>query len=58
MIYESRLKIIAIERRNGERVFYVLSPEGRFILLNEERESPGENIAAFLRATPLSPADD
>jgi hypothetical protein len=58
MIYEARLKVITIECRNGELAFYLLSPDGQFILLRDERELRGENKVASLRAVPLSPPEE
>ena len=51
MIYEGRYKLITIERKHWDKVFYLLSPTGQIVLLNEPREATTQNNVLPLRET-------
>jgi hypothetical protein len=40
MIYETQSKVITIERADGNKAVYWLSPNGQIVLLNQQREAP------------------
>lgn len=39
MIFETQSKVIAIERADGNKAVYWLSPNGQIVLLNQQRET-------------------
>jgi hypothetical protein len=38
MVYETRYQVIAIDRDDGERLVYALSPDGRIVPLHARRD--------------------
>jgi hypothetical protein len=40
MIYEAQCKVITVERADGNKAVYWLSPHGQIVLLDQQREAP------------------
>jgi hypothetical protein len=49
MVYETRYQVIAIDRDDGERLVYALSPDGRIVPLHARRDedAPADNLLRF-----------
>lgn len=45
MVYETQYRVITIDRDNGDRLVYALSPNGRIIPLHAQRNEDA-NVAA------------